>query len=160
MRTNVILEKNEKRGKKKTDGIEIEIWFSKTKTYTHSHWAQVGAQLIFKRSSFKIEEKQETTNICCILRGYFLFHVVTMLNNNTTNKGFRYHVSLKVLSDMFFERKTRKFLEKEDYLLILTKKLSFYIMLQVVTSSCFFFLVTLISLIYELLKNLFSLKSE
>lgn len=40
---------------------------------------------------------EKTTNICCNLRGYFLFHVVTM-----KNKGFRYHVSdcfCKVLSE-------------------------------------------------------------
>lgn len=32
----------------------------------------------------KIEEKQQTY-VVCILRGYFLFHVVTMLNNNSFN---------------------------------------------------------------------------
>lgn len=91
--------------------------FGFLKQNIHEALTPSGAQLIFKRSSFKIEEKQETTNICCNLRGYFLFHVVTMLNNNSTNKGFRYHVSLKVLSDMFGVVGK---LWVEDYLLLKT----------------------------------------
>jgi hypothetical protein len=159
MRTNVILEKKMKKrrkARKRQTEWKLKFGFSKTKTYTHSHRAQVGAQLIFKRSSFKIEEKQETTNICCILRGYFLFHVVTMLNNNSTNKGFRYHVSLKVLSDMFFERKTRKFWRRRIICFLQKKTFILCIMLQVVTSSFY----SSLAYVYKMLRNLFFHKSE